>query len=1039
MKKLLFSTLGVIACVNSYRAQQSEFMGTVSPTISYMIPAQNHLVQPKNQVIKPNFKGRELIEVDNSNTHLPDWVWQQHESAEKIASATKLWDVQGLGSNMSPPDPSGEADSLYYIQATNSGGGAVYRIMNKNTGATVGNTSYVMQTLGGQAGLGDPIVLYYKPARKWFLTEFSSSGNKLIVHVSQTSNPQGAYWTYTFTCNQFPDYPKWSFCQSSDAFLVTTNEGGPPTTYAMKLSNLLTGGTSPFIKIAITYSLNGFGFQSITPVDLEGDNPAPTGMKPLFVRHRDDESHSNGTPDSGTNDWIELWEMTINWTNNTATVAKIQDISIAEIDSKLCGLTSFACIKQPGTTNTLDPLRETVMYKAPMRVFDTHQAMVLCLSTDVDGADRSGVRWIELRRNPGVTTATWIKYQEGTYAPGTGTSRWMPAINIDKWGNIMMAYSTSSNTAGDFPSIKMTGRKPCDPLNTMTMTETTLIAGTTAKTGDTRWGDYHHMCIDDFNGETFYYTGVYSSSGTKTRNIAVRMNPDAVDATISGIFQVSPGGICGSSTQIGVIIENRGTTAITNGIINWQVGSGNLTNVNYTSNQLNAVGSTDTVFVTITGLVTGANLITVNTTTVNSISPDENTCNDSKTITLTVGGSGSISANSVINTQPTCSGNIGSVTLSALGGSAPYQYSLNNGANQGSSTFNNLAPGNYTYTITDNTGCSVTGTFSLSTPSTVVAAATEISTISCFGQQNAAISITGSGGQANYTYSIDGQTYQTSNQFSNLGAGTYVIYMKDANGCIGQNSLIISQPAQLVLSAVPTMISCNGSANGQITSNASGGTSPYQYSIDGTNFYPQNIVSSLNAGSYTVSVKDANGCLQTFTTSITEPAPLVAAAVSVGAPAGTNVGSITMSATGGLTPYAYSINGTNYYSGSLFSNLTPGTYTCYVKDNNGCIDTIQLVVDELAGNEQLDSFDITNLYPNPNKGIFELHISGLSNEIVSCKLFNISGQVVSEFNLKPINGEIKQTIEMSRKLAAGSYYLGVYQQNSAQIKPFVKE
>jgi hypothetical protein len=63
----------------------------------------------------------------------------------------------------------------------------------------------------------------------------------------------------------------------------------------------------------------------------------------------------------------------------------------------------------------------------------------------------------------------------------------------------------------------------------------------------------------------------------------------------------------------------------------------------------------------------------------------------------------------------------------------------------------------------------------------------------------------------------------------------------------------------------------------------------------------------------------------------------------------------------------------------------------------------------------------------------------LSNEIVSCKLFNISGQVVSEFNLKPINGEIKQTIEMSRKLAAGSYYLGVYQQNSAQIKQFVKE
>jgi hypothetical protein len=116
---------------------------------------------------------------------------------------------------------------------------------------------------------------------------------------------------------------------------------------------------------------------------------------------------------------------------------------------------------------------------------------------------------VELRRASNVTTPTWVNYQEGTYAPGTGTSRWMPAINIDKFGNIIVAYSTSSNTAGDFPSIKMTGRKPCDPLGQMTMPETTIIAGTSSKTGNTRWGDYHHMSIDDFDGKTFYFTGVY--------------------------------------------------------------------------------------------------------------------------------------------------------------------------------------------------------------------------------------------------------------------------------------------------------------------------------------------------------------------------------------------------------------------------------------------------------------------------------------------------------------------------------------------------
>ena len=1016
--------------------QESQFMGYVTPTVSNLIPASKNQVEPKNQVIKPNFKGRDLIEVDNTNTHNPDWVWQQHQNTEKIAAATVVWQFQGLGTNLSPPDPTVDADSNVVIQSTNSNGGSVYRIFNKNTGATIAS-SLTMQTLGGSAGAGDPIVLYYKPARRWFLMEFSSTGNKLLVHVSQTSNPQGSYYTYSFTCTSFPDYPKWSFCQASDAFLVTTNQGGPPTTYAMKLSTLLTGATSPFIKIAIGYSLNGFGFQSITPVDLEGDNAAPTGMKPLFVRHRDDESHTNGTPDSGTNDWIELWEMTINWTASTATVTKIQDISIAEIDSKLCGLTSFACIKQPGTTNTLDPLRETVMYKAPMRVFGTHQAMVLALSTDVDGADRSGVRWVELRRATGVTTATWTKYQEGTYAPGTGTSRWMPAINIDKNGNIIMAYSTSSNTTGDFPSIKMTGRKPCDPLGTMTVPETTIIAGTSSKTGDTRWGDYHHMSIDDFDGLTFYFTGVYHNSSTKTNVSAIRMNPDAKDASIFDIFQVTPGGVCGSSTQLGVVVQNMGTAAITSGVIQWQIGSGALTNVNYTSNQLTSVGSLDTIFVNVTGLVNGSNSVTINSTTVNGTSPDDNICNDTKTYTLTV-GAGGFTVNSTVNAQPTCTTNSGQVTLVPTGGTSPFTYALNNGTPQSSATFSNLAAGTYSYTITDNSGCSGTGSVTLSQPASITATSTQSAQITCNGAQNASITASAAGGQASYTYSIDGTTYQAGASFSGLGAGTYSVYAKDANGCIGQTSITISQPAVLNLNAVPTMISCFGSANGSISAMGSGGTSPYVYSIDGTTFSSQSVVNNLSAGIYTVTVKDVNGCLQTFNTTITEPTQVGVSGVSTGTATATTNGTITLTGNGGLTPYTYSINGTNYYSGSLFSNLAPGTYTCYVKDNNGCISTTTIIVEELVGLEE-NGINVIQLYPNPNNGIFELSVEGLSGDKLACKLFNVQGQLVSDFTLDVVNGKATKTIEMSKKLSAGVYYLGLYNSDKAVVRQFIKE
>ncbi|MBM3161390.1 MAG: T9SS type A sorting domain-containing protein, partial [Bacteroidetes bacterium] len=109
-----------------------------------------------------------------------------------------------------------------------------------------------------------------------------------------------------------------------------------------------------------------------------------------------------------------------------------------------------------------------------------------------------------------------------------------------------------------------------------------------------------------------------------------------------------------------------------------------------------------------------------------------------------------------------------------------------------------------------------------------------------------------------------------------------------------------------------------------------------------------------------------------------------------------------------------------------------------IKDANGCINTTTVIVEEAAGINENEAH-VFNLFPNPNNGIFELRISGLTSEIVSFKLFNISGQVVSEFILKPTNGEIKQTIEMSRRLSAGTYYLGMYQQNSAQIKQFIKE
>lgn len=1002
-------------------------------------------VEPKNEsgtiTIKPNFKGKELMQETVIPTHNPDWVWQQHETASsKTPTASTLWQVAGMTANVSPIDPTGDADANVYMQSINGAGGATYKTFNKTTGAAISGT-LTMDALGGPSGLGDPIVLFHKPAQKWIITEFSSTGNKLIVHVSQTSSPTGLYWTSTFTCTSFPDYPKYSIFESSDALVVSTNEGGPPTVYAMRLSSLLTGATSPFIKVPIGYSLNGFGFQSITPVDLEGDNAAPIGMKPLFVRHRDDESHSAGTPDSGTNDWIELWEMTINWTNSTATVAKIQDISVTEFDSDLCGLTSFNCIGQPGTTNKLDPLREPIMFKVPMRVFSTHQAMVLAWATDVNGSNRAGVRWVELRRASGLTTATWTKYQEGTYAPGTTTSRWMPGIGMDIDGNILLAYSTSSTTAGDYPSLKYTGRKPCDALGTMTIPETTIISGTSSKTGgDTRWGDYHHMSIDPYLDNVFYFVGLYESNGDKSRIAAIKINPDLNDASIFNVFQNTPGTVCGSSTQVGVVIKNKGTAALTSGTLQWQIGAGPTTNVNWTSSQMGTTDLTDTIFVTITGLVNGANTVNFNNITANGLTPDENDCNNNFSITITSGAGSGLTASATLTTAPSCTpGNDAVVTLSVSGGTAPYTYSLNGGTGQASAVFSGVAQGTATYSITDNVGCSGFGSINVANPVVITVTPTVTTAILCNGNTNGAVSISATGGTGSYTYSINGSTYQGSNIFSSLGASTLTVYAKDGNGCTGTNTVNITQPTALSLNASPTAITCFGSNNGMIMALASNGTPGYTYSIDGTTYQAATNFTGLTPGTYTVYAKDNNGCITSFSTTVVEPTQL--SVTGVGTISNGTDGTITLTGAGGTSPYTYSINGSTYQAGSLFTGLSGGTYNLYIKDSKGCISTVVIKIEQVGLDELTQgTLTLVNLYPNPTSSMLTLEVSGVQGSKIDVRVFNMNGQLVSQIEAPANNGSVNQTIELSKKIAAGQYYMGIYDgTNTPIITKIVKQ
>jgi gliding motility-associated-like protein len=232
------------------------------------------------------------------------------------------------------------------------------------------------------------------------------------------------------------------------------------------------------------------------------------------------------------------------------------------------------------------------------------------------------------------------------------------------------------------------------------------------------------------------------------------------------------------------------------------------------------------------------------------------------TINATVAAGPNLAATNVVTNVSCFGGNNGSITLTNTNGNAPYQYSINGGTLQPSSTFNNLTLGTYNIGLADANGCTGNVSVTVAQPTALNATLTTTAAL-CNGATNGIINIAATNGTPGYQYSNDnGVTYQPGSTF-NVAAGTYSIKVKDANSCIVTLNATITEPTALNVTATTTNASCNGGADGTITAVGSGGTASYSYSIDGTNFVATNLFNVL-PGNYTISVKDANGCIKTI-------------------------------------------------------------------------------------------------------------------------------------------------------------------------------
>lgn len=361
--------------------------------------------------------------------------------------------------------------------------------------------------------------------------------------------------------------------------------------------------------------------------------------------------------------------------------------------------------------------------------------------------------------------------------------------------------------------------------------------------------------------------------------------------------------------------------------------------------------------------------------------------------------------------------------------SAAY-YSANANASGGS------ASGTSTVGVYDEF-CSI----NFSEPAQLVATTSIVASNQCTGECVASEDLTISGGTGPFSFSLNGATSinlpagDSTYSFTGLCAGQYDIVVTDANGCsttpstttfnISSISPILPAGSVSVFNLNGYHVSCNGANDGSITASASGGTGIFTYSIDGINFQSNALFPGLSAGTYTITYKDANGCIATEQLILNEPPNLsgIANITQVVDCFGASTGEITFDVDvtqPGIPSYQYSIdNGSNYQSSNVFSNLSGNiTYNVMIEDNNGCQYTSSIYLAEPA---QI----IYSLVLSNNNG-YEITCNGAADGSIDFGI-PFGGTAPLEYSID--NGSNYSSTSFFTSLVAGSYDLIIRDSN----------
>ncbi|SDM09339.1 SprB repeat-containing protein, partial [Kriegella aquimaris] len=486
-------------------------------------------------------------------------------------------------------------------------------------------------------------------------------------------------------------------------------------------------------------------------------------------------------------------------------------------------------------------------------------------------------------------------------------------------GTYTITVTDNDTNCSDTDSVEVQGPVAALTLSVNVTQPSCITDGSVTLTASDGWGGYTYELTNpdttpfgtnangSFSGLT--QTGTYNASVTDANGCVVTTS-FSVDSAVAPILAITPNGVCYD--------DANGLTLTAN------VTSGGDGNFEYNLN--GGAFASSNVF---SGLNAGTYTINVR---------DGKNCTDSETITINPELSVTASASPI-----SACGSTTEVNVTAAGGDGNFVYAVvNNGIvpSAGSFTSSNAITvnnvGDYDVYVRDNNGnigfCETNYDITIvkEDPLSIVITNTPVL---CSSDASASLTITPSGGGYPYQYSIDnGATYQTSNTFLNLAAGSYNIQVRDSNNCTVSEIYAISEPFNLSASAlVAELIECNPSGAEVRIVNARGGTTPYSYSFDGGATYNPSNISYLLPGTHDLFIRDANNCYHQMEVTVSPPftPPGVTTTIDY---ACDGEGTITVTPDDPSYNYTYEIDAVpnTPATSNVFDNISPGNHVVTV-------------------------------------------------------------------------------------------------------------